>query len=560
MEASYETDVQHFQDITANYEKLVSELSNELKTVKAEQDTLRLKVSSVLNENNRLSKQIKELTHIGNQDSSLQSELVKNLQQQIVTLSNEKEEITKLWQHSRKSLEILENELKIFQTGSQDFVPKSEYIKVKQNYEERIKILNIDLNSTKAILEETMRNTSKELTGKYQEIDQSLENQASALKIVKNLEDEVLILQSRLQDFEKEKTKLQKTLKNGEDMLQKLTKKNVEYRDKVAEAVQVVEAALHEKDAALFRETEMNIKIEKINEDMKNIMKEMEEKVTNQVEAVKLEYNKRYEVLMAKYNTALEDLKVKSLEIEKFSAKCSFLENEMEKFRRGDVTIQDTNISKLLILEKNLETTFQKLLVSEKVNIQLASEKETIKNDMEQLAGHYERTLKTKEVEKLTLQNKIKQLESYLEEKDLTLKRSNEKLNLGEEEKIEIQKNFKQQLENQEKLMAQVQADKIFEITTAYTERMNQLQNQLDSKDKLSHQWRNETKIIIEKLEKVVGDLKAEVRKLKKDNLKLKEELDKYKNKFEQYRSFLQIISQDVNKISYKAFNKDQPG
>ncbi|KAG5898615.1 hypothetical protein JTB14_020991 [Gonioctena quinquepunctata] len=520
--------------IATNYEKLVSELTNELQTLKSEQDALRIKVSTVLEENNRLAKELKEVSSPNEyKDVSIHSEqLVKKLQQQIHSLLLEKEEITRSWHDSLKSVEILENELKSFQNGTQDFVPKNEFIKVKQNYEDKLGILQGDLDSTRKKLGETMRNASKELSIKYQDIDKSLENQSNALKIVKNLEDEVLALQNRLQELEKSRAKLQRSLKQNEDEIKKLPRKILSIEK---------------------RENEAKAEMQKINVNLNDVLKEMEEKMCNEITRIKSEYSGRYEDLTNKYNKVQDEMKVKSLEIEKFATKCALLENVIDKFRKGDGNIHDTNISKLLILEKNLESTFQKLLVSEKQNIQLISEKETMKNDMEQMAGHYERTLKTKEIEKLTLQNKIKQLETSLDDKDLTLKRSNEKMRMEEEDKILMQKDFKQQLENQERIMAQVQADKMIDLTKAYTEQINQLHNQLDSKEKISKHWMNETKIIVEKLEKFVGDLKGEVRKLKKENMKLKEELQLHKTKFEQYKHFLQIISQDVNKISYKA-------
>lgn len=84
----------------------------------------------------------------------------------------------------------------------------------------------------------------------------SLENQAGALKIVKNLEEEILVLQKRLQDSDKIAGKLQKVIKEKDETIIIMSKKNLEYRDKVSEAIEVVHAALNEKDAALFREKE----------------------------------------------------------------------------------------------------------------------------------------------------------------------------------------------------------------------------------------------------------------------------------------------------------------
>lgn len=88
------------------------------------------------------------------------------------------------------------------------------------------------------------------------EIDKSLEAQAGAFKIVKNLEEEVLNLQKRLQESEKIRLKLEKNIKEKGEVIQGINQNNAECREKVKEAVLVVTAALNEKDAALLREKE----------------------------------------------------------------------------------------------------------------------------------------------------------------------------------------------------------------------------------------------------------------------------------------------------------------
>lgn len=97
----------------------------------------------------------------------------------------------------------------------------------------------------------------------------------------------------------------------------------------------------------------------------------------------------------------------------------------------------------------NFYSWFQ--LLSEKNNIQLASEKETIKNDMVQMAEHYERIVKTKEVEKLSFENRIKQVQNDLEETKNSLKNIKEQLELEKEQKKLIEKEYLEKIEEQEK-------------------------------------------------------------------------------------------------------------
>lgn len=59
-------------------------------------------------------------------------DLTENLKQQLNTLNAEKECITKLWQEAVKAVYALEDELKIFQAGHENLVPKRELQKVRK--------------------------------------------------------------------------------------------------------------------------------------------------------------------------------------------------------------------------------------------------------------------------------------------------------------------------------------------------------------------------------------------------------------------------------------------
>lgn len=102
--------------------------------------------------------------------------------------------------------------------------------------------------------------------------------------------------------------------------------------------------------------------IQKLNDTLQDIVRETEDKIKNEVNTLKIEYNFKYERLLKDLKITEEEIKSKSLEIEKYSTKCKLLENEIEKFQKGIFNIDDSRTSKLLVLEKNLESTFQKLV------------------------------------------------------------------------------------------------------------------------------------------------------------------------------------------------------
>ncbi|XP_018565268.1 uncharacterized protein PFB0765w-like [Anoplophora glabripennis] len=545
--------ISSFQTIIENYESLIKELNNDLDFFKNEHESLKIKISIILDENKRLNQELKQSFSLKENEISLyhdHTDLTTNLKQQVQKLLDEKECTTKLWQNSLRTIDFLEGELKVFQAGTQGFVPKKDVVKLKQDYEEKLNQIESKLSATQRKLEAIQKSCTQELGAKHLEIDKSLETQAGAFKIVKNLEEEVLNLQKRLQESEKIRLKLEKNIKEKEELVDSVNQNNVECREKVREAVLVVTAALNEKDAALLREKEAKDETQKLNETLQDIVRETENKIKNEVNKLKIEHNFKQEQLLKDLKVAEEEIKTKSLEIEKYTTKCKLLENEIEKFQRGIFNIDESRTSKLLVLEKNLESTFQKLLVSEKQNIQLVSEKDAIKNDLEQMASHYERTLKTKEIEKITLQNKIKQLQLNLDDSNGNLVHLTEKL-INVNNRLDVmEKEYSVQRENYESSTKQYYENRIVEINNNYTSKIRQLQDEVDSKTEINRKWITETRIIKDNLEKLIADLKVEIQKLKRENKKLREKLLESHNKIEQYKTFMDLISKDVNKIS----------
>lgn len=121
---------------------------------------------------------------------------------------------------------------------------------MKRTYEDNIRNMEEKLEGVQKLYKEQTEIKSKE-------VDEALKTQNNALKIVKNLEDEILVLQKRLQDLECMNNDLHAIAKESNSLIQKLTKENCECKYRVDEALVLVEAALNEKDAALFRQRQL---------------------------------------------------------------------------------------------------------------------------------------------------------------------------------------------------------------------------------------------------------------------------------------------------------------
>lgn len=95
---------------------------------------------------------------------------------------------------------------------------------------------------------------------------------------------------------------------------------------------------------------------------MTEIVKETQEKITSETNKIKAELNERQTVILDDLAKAHNEIKIKTSELQAAKDKSALLENEIERMHKGHCSIDESEINKLLVLEKNLESTFQKLV------------------------------------------------------------------------------------------------------------------------------------------------------------------------------------------------------
>lgn len=92
-----------------------------------EHDTVKSKLSTLLKENQELRKELSKFQTC-EKPSAEHDELIDCLKQQIKNLLSEKDDLSKLWVNANKTIELLEGELQIYQSGH--VVPKAELLNV----------------------------------------------------------------------------------------------------------------------------------------------------------------------------------------------------------------------------------------------------------------------------------------------------------------------------------------------------------------------------------------------------------------------------------------------
>lgn len=98
-----------------------------------------------------------------------------------------------------------------------------------------------------------------------------------------------------------------------------------------------------------------------------------------------------------------------------------------------------------------------------------------------------------------------------------------------------------------------VHTTEISELKQGFKEKLEALTSQLERQRDLNDKWRIECNNITENLERLIRDLKNEMYRVKKENKKLTKRLKEQDRRANEYKTFLQILSEDVTKISEKA-------
>lgn len=226
----------------------------------------------------------------------------------------------------------------------------------------QIKELEKKVFGLQADLDKTVKISGEKLDAKKLEVENVLQNQKESLELVKELQKQVQYLQESQATCEQKKKDLQETLERKNREIELLKHSTEQSRFKVEEAVQIVEYALLEKDAALLKETQAKEELTNLSNAVSKMTTEFEEAFAKRTNSIIKEYEEKFKNQHLEHSKVLDDLKNTKFELEKCNLKCKSFEREISILQKGDTQTKESGMSKLLILEKNLESTFQKLV------------------------------------------------------------------------------------------------------------------------------------------------------------------------------------------------------
>ncbi|XP_078042391.1 uncharacterized protein LOC144472857 isoform X1 [Augochlora pura] len=592
--------------ILKEHNDTVEDLKRDLKLCKVEQNSIRNELEILRNESQKVH-DIKEslnrihLEECGSQDSH-KKELA-NLQERLVLLETEKDSALQLWHISLNTISALEEELQGLRTNGKGTKYYQEQANaIKESYSEAIKMLEEKLTQTKDnfIKHQTLYQTSKErvesltkekdqLLDKYRNLQTEYQEKDRNNQItIETLKRELAYAKAESNKIAQTKLELEKKLNEVRRYAENIVEKDKETKNKMAEAIDLIESAVREKDLVLHREALISEEKSRLENRLTIIANEYDAKIQELTKKTQDEMELHKKAYLTEIKEIKTELKEKTALLEKTQRELKFTEEELSKVRRDsneklldyeqkakrlefqlqvynetmakntyDVEIKQLK-DKIATLENNLVSSnnkLQKLEWHQSTNVEdqmkktdrdnrdilkqysdlenqlskTLGDKENLILQMNTLKHDFDHEIQKRDHERYSLENKIHELEINLQ-KTNCMKENKLRDNFNDEVN-----SYLHEMKNKRSLDITVQ-NKCHCCQSVLSDHVNKLQEKFDRKtkelvhhvqvhQKLSKKWRDEAKSLTVKFQGKTKELRGKISALQKENNELSTEL-----------------------------------
>ncbi|XP_072945390.1 uncharacterized protein [Epargyreus clarus] len=476
----------------------VEALQREVVFYRQNQIVVEQEIRTLIADNQKLSQQVgsllKEKLHTSQQAlENDQSKEVEELKKQVSLLTKERDSLHVLWQTSQKTIDALDTELKTYQcydnrieklnpiNERRDLELKLEtaladYVDLESKYKE----LKTDCNS----FERDLKSKEKEIQS-YKERGKELENEIEELK--KILEEHRINLAIEKKNNEDLKSHLTLSKKECVDNL----KKEAEAKSKVAEALQLFDLVSAQKNESYKKIAELTAELSATKEMLSNLKRNTEGAYRTELDELKEKYNEKVSDMLEHIRNLDAEIVEKGLLLNKAMRENKILQTVNENFVKQQSDQQKAVDPKLALAEQRLEVIFQELVCSERRNIQLVCEKQTLAFDIQRIQDLNTRETKRRDWEESLIKTQRDELKLQVEHLQKSLDEThkmitklqtmlssrteiNEKMvSTKEEELIELNKHLEKQMELNKKWK-----ESYVDMTEKLKKRLESLQNE----------------------------------------------------------------------------------
>ncbi|XP_010083889.1 PREDICTED: sodium channel and clathrin linker 1 [Pterocles gutturalis] len=548
------------------YDKHSEEMREQLQLYQEQMNEMRLKFEQVTKENERLHMELKKTVEKQLEalpfmplrtDIPADEAVVRNLQEQLELMKQEKEQAIELWQTALQELDQLQQQQhqermtetqihvaerqkqKDRQTDLEQMaqqlqitkeelqLTKQQLLKAVTEYSVELEQLRKQLRQAKrdgqtanAKVDEMTRLTEKlqdQLETKEEEMISAQQREVTSEKRVQQLQSSIKQLETRLrvtvQDAEQlttERTALEKQIGELHTKYANLEREKYDAVAKVQDCIQLLEEANLQKSQALFGEKQKEEEIQKMKDEMSQLAEDTAAKIRKAVESAKKPYNVQITRLAEELAALQMECGEKQVQIERAIREKRAVEEELEKIYKEDRGRESDS--------RKLEQLHQKYLLAEATKDDLQLSLQATQNKLKQLEMNSEEEKSRCQEVICKLQSNLdseREKSAFVSEQRLKLQQENEQLQ--EEMKglrklaIEAQTKAKIKISTMEHEHAVKEHGfeaRLKEMEDTSQKSTAELRHLLVAQQKATNRWKEETKNLTETAEARISKLK----------------------------------------------------
>ncbi|XP_050355571.1 uncharacterized protein LOC126776814 [Nymphalis io] len=478
-------------------------LENEVQFYRQNQTVVEQEIRTLIADNQKLSQQVgnllKEKLQLAQQAHvNDQTEELEELKKQVCLLTKERDSLNVLWQTSQKTVDALDIELKTYQNydnrrGSQNTNDDNRDLDLKLSsaladyveLESKYKKVYAERNS----LQNELKNKEKEIES-YKERGKEFEEELTETK--KSLEEHKINLSAEIKSHMDIKSQLLLCQKQCVDHI----KKETEAKSKVAEALQLYDLVSVQKNEAYKKIGLMTGELNSLKQTLLNVERDTETKYRKELDEIKEKYNEKVSDMLEHIRNLDAEIVEKGLLLNKTLRDNKILQATNE----NHLKLQQNNLSsvdpKLALAEQRLEAMFQELVASERRNIQLVCEKQSLAMDIKRIQDINTRETKRRDWEENLMKTQIDELNLKVEHLQKSLEETHEMI-------YKLQSMLSSRSELNQKM-----------VTTKEKELM-ELNKHLKNQMELNKKWKESYLDMTEKLKTKLDSLEKENKELR---------------------------------------------
>ncbi|XP_077264916.1 uncharacterized protein LOC143898949 [Temnothorax americanus] len=418
--------------ILQEYNDIVEELKRELEMCKTEQTGLRSELQALHVENKNSSDAVRDYisrVHAEECESEdAHNKIIGNLKDHIAVLQMEKDSAVQLWQVSMKAVDALEQELRTRSVDNRDAKFYEEQLRdVRQSYSEAIKALESKLLQAKENFAkqqslwvssketiESLKREKQEVATRFQEFQQdSRQKDRNSQQTIQSLTEELSAAKAEIQRINHLKSDLERRLNESRRAASNIVAKNEETKCKMAEALDLIESAVKEKDFVLQREAQIAEQNARLETRLATITEEHAVKMREEIAKLKDAHEHSVKKYLLEIKDLKSELREKAMLLDRSQRESRLAEEELEKTRRDSEDLLEKSTAKILTFEQALKQTDSKLeacneTCERQYNLEVRQLREKIVNLEEKLVTSNEKWKQIQQQNSTDVRDRIK--------------------------------------------------------------------------------------------------------------------------------------------------------